>query len=164
MAHGTRTATTVDGTPDFKRVSIHYVDVSGDLRSVSSVIAAGDTDTEIEALVDALQDATQASIYEVSVAYVYTSTPDAQNAVAGSRDSVYDNVVTLYKNAAAQISRDLFIPAPAPEIMNGDLDEIDATSTELLAVYTALAAVSSGYQIVSARYTERREINKRVLI
>ena len=163
MASGTRTAPTVNGTPSYQLASFALVDASGDQRSVAIQGPAGATSGQWEAIAAALQAASQASLYSANVQMVYEGDKDPGNAVAGSRDSVYDNVTTLLKNTT-RVSRDVFIPAPAPEIMNGDLDEVDPTSTELSDFYTAVLAVSSGFTVRSARYTERREINKRVVI
>jgi len=163
MAHGTRTAPAVNGTPQYQLASFAFVDVSGDVRSVAIQGPAAATNAQWEAIAQAFEDATQASNWQINVQFVYEGDKDPGSAVAGSRDSVYDNVTNLLKNTA-RVSRDVFIPAPASEIMNGDLDEINAASTELAAFYTALLAVSTGFTVRSARYTERREINKRVLI
>jgi hypothetical protein len=160
---GTRTAPTVNGTPTFKRVSVSYMDVSGDKRSVSYPIGNADTDAEVEALVAALQAGSQATIYRVSVEDVYNSVEDSGNAEAGSRDSVYDNVAVLAKSSA-NVSRNFFLPAPDPSIMLGDQDQVDPGSTELGAIFTAYLAVSATFSILSARYTERREINQKINI
>lgn len=163
MAAGTRTAPTVNGTPTFKRVSVTYMDASGDVRSVAYPIGNADTDAEIEALIAALQTGSQASIFKVTVEDVYNSVGDQGNASSGSRDSVYDNVAVLGKSAA-NLSRNFFLPAPDGAIMLGTVDQIDPASTELAAIFTAWLALSSGFSIVSARYTERREINQKVPI
>jgi len=163
MAHGTRTAPAINGTPSYQLASFAFVDLSGDQRSVAVQGPAGATAAQWEAIAAAFEDASQASLWSANIQNVYEGDKDPGNAVGGSRDSVYDNVTTLLKNTA-RVSRDVFVPAPAPEIMFGDLDEIDPASTELAALFTALLAVSSGFTVRSARYTERKEINKRVLI
>lgn len=163
MAHGTRTAPAINGTPQYQLASFGFVDVSGDVRSVTVQGPAAATNAQWEAIAQAFEDASQASLWRADVQFVYEGDKDPGSGVAGSRDSVFDNVTTLLKNTA-RVSRDVFVPAPAPEIMNGDLDEIDPASTELAALYTALLAVSTGFTVRSARYTERKEINKRILI
>lgn len=163
MAAGTRTAPTINGTPSYQLASFAFVDVSGDVRSVAIQGPAGATNAQWEAIAAAFQDATQASLWSANIQDVYEGDKDPGNGVSGSRDSVFDNVAVLLKNTS-RVSRDAFIPAPAPEIMNGALDEIDPASTELAALFTAILAVSSGFTVRSARYTERKEINKRVLI
>lgn len=161
MAAGTRTAGTINGTPGYQLGSFAFVDVSGDERSVTIQAPAGATNAQWEAIAAAYQDATQSSLWKATINMVYEGDKDPGNAVSGSRDSVYDNVSVLYKNTA-RVSRDAFIPAPAPEIMLGDMDEVDGASTELAALFTAILAVSSGFTVRSARYTERKEINKAV--
>lgn len=163
MAAGTRTAPATTGTASYQLASFSLVDVSGDQRSVSVQGLPSTTLAQWEALATALQAATQASLFAVNIQTVFEGDKDTGNAVSGSRDSVYDNVTTLLKNTA-RVSRDVFIPAPAPEIMFLSNDEVDPASTELIAFFNAVVAVSSGFTIRSARFTERREINKRVLI
>lgn len=164
MANGTRTAPVVDGTPNFKHVAFTFIDASGDQRTISGDFEVATTDTEIDALGDALEDASQASLWKISVTAIYQGDDDSGNAVTGSRDSVYDNVAVRLKNATTNAGTSWFIPAPAPEIMLGDLDQIDPASTELAAVFTAILAMAPGFQVKSARYTERREINQAVKI
>lgn len=161
MAHGTRTAPTINGTPSYQLASFQFVDVSGDERSVAIQGPAAATNAQWEAIAAAFEDASQASLWRANIQNMYEGDKDPGNAVTGSRDSVYDNVATLLKNTA-RVSRDFFIPAPAPEIMFGDMDEVDPASTELAALFTAVLAVSTGFTVRSARYTERKEINKAV--
>lgn len=159
---GTRTAGTVDGTGSYKHVSISFIDVSGDQRTISADVATTVTDAQVEALVAALQAASQASIWRVGVEMVYAGDDDLSNATSGSRDSVFDNVAVRFKNAATNIGITNYIPAPDPAIMVADSDQVDPTSTELAAVFTAWLATMSGYSVKSARYSERREINQAV--
>lgn len=163
MPSGTRTAPAINGTPVYRRLSTRLQDVSGDIRSVSLDIPVAVTNAQMEAYVAALQATTQASIFSVEVSDVYASVGDASNAVVGQRNSVYDNVALLLKTPA-NLSKNGFIPAPAPEVMLVDSDQIDPTSTELIAFFTAILAVAPTYSVVSARYTERREINQAVKI
>jgi len=162
MAAGTRTAPTINGTPSYVLASFGFVDLSGDERSVVIQGPAAATSAQWEAIADAYQDATQSSLWRANIQNMYEGDKDPSNAApADQRNSVYDNVTVLWKNTA-RVSRDVFIPAPAPEIMFGDMDEIDPASTELVALFTAILAVSTGFTVRSARYTERKEINKAV--
>lgn len=157
---GTRTSGTVDGTGAYKHVSVSFIDVSGDVRTVSDDLPVGTTDAQVESLVAALQAASQASIFRVGVEMVYAGDEDLSNATAGSRDSVFDNVAVRMKNSTMNQAKTTYIPAPDPVIMLADSDQVNPASTELAAVFTAWLAVLSGYGVKSARYTERREINQ----
>jgi len=158
-----RTAPTVDGAPTLKKLSIRWQDFSGDQRSDSIDIDAAITNVEIEALVAAVGAISNAELYAVNVTEVYQVVPDSANATNAPSDSVYDNIVVQGKNAT-NISKRGFIPAPTKgTIMVGGTDQIDPTSVPLATYLTALLAIlGAGYNIVGARYTERREINEQV--
>lgn len=157
---GTRTATTVDGSGNYKHISFTFIDISGDQRTISADVENATTDAEIEALGAALQAASQASLWRIGVEVVYAGDDDMNNATGGSRDSVFDNVAIRFKNAATNAGTSTYIPAPDPAVMLADSDMVDPASTELAAVFTAWLAMTPGFSVKSARYTERREINQ----
>lgn len=160
-----RTAPAVDGTPDYQTVALRWIDASGDKRSDSNQVPAGATSAQIEAYADAMADASNASLYAVQVTAHYNSTPDKSDAVSDAKsESVFDNLVFLAKTVTNASQRG-FTPAPIDAMFVAGTDTIDPSSTELAAIFTAfLAMVGAGYSIVSARYTERREINEAVNI
>lgn len=159
-----RTAPTVNGTPQFRTISNRWIDFSGDKRSDSLQTPAAATNAQIEAYAAALAADSNASLYAVVVEDHYNSVPDKSNAVNEPKDSAFDNIVFLAKTAA-NLSQRGFIPAPIAGNFVEGTDTINPASTELAAVFTAfLALVGAGYSIVSARYTERREINEAVNI
>lgn len=159
-----RTAPTVNGTPQFRTVSNRWIDFSGDKRSDSLQTPAGATNAQIEAYAVALGAGSNASLYAVVVEDHYNSVPDKSNAVDEPKDSVFDNLVFLAKTVANASQRG-FLPAPVGSMFVAGTDTIDPTNTDLADIFTAfLALVGAGYSIVSARYTERREINEAVNI
>lgn len=154
-----RNAPTINGTPTYKEFSIRYLDDSGDVRSVLYKCDPAITDATIEAHVAAAADATSAVIHRVTVSEVYNAVEDATLAVDGEQNSVFDNLVLLFKTAAGA-SQNVFLPAPVEGVMDGDSDNIDTAS----ALYTdfrdtAEACLLNAFEPVSVRYTERREIN-----
>lgn len=159
-----RTAPVVDGTPDYQKVSLAWIDASGDLRSDSIQVPAAATAAQIEAFAEALADISNASLYRIEVSAVYNSVADKSDAVDAPKDSVYDNLVTLAKTNL-NASQRAFLPAPEGAIFVAGTDTIDPANVDLAAMFTAfLALIGAGYTIVSARYTERREINEAVKI
>lgn len=163
---GTRTAPAVDGTPLYDKLAIHYVDASGDTRSDSLQIDPTATNAQIESLVNLIQAQSNASIYKVERTAAYSSNAQPASALAEVYPSVYDNVVLLFKTPMNQ-SQNTFIPAPDADIMPTDSDVPDVVA--LLPLRLAWQAVLEGtgtvdWQSVSARFTERREKNQRVLI
>jgi len=160
---GVRTAPTVDGTPPWQNVSFAFIDSSEDKRSISGQFPPGTTAAQIEAIAAALQTRSNASLYEVRVTAAYSSQPDVGNADAVAHISVFDNVVMLFKDQANH-SQDFFIPAPTTDVQPTDSDTPD--TTELLPLGLVITnALEQGttddWQVISARYTERREKNQR---
>lgn len=155
----------VTGTATGKQVSYHFIDSSGDKRTVSVRVGATATNAQIQALADALGDASNASLYEVSITNLYGVVPVTGDAVDASRPSAYSNIVLLYKNPAGD-SANLFIPAPIEAMFDAGSDNPNLGATELTAVDSAgmalIATRYSGVTAVSARYTERTEINSKV--
>ena len=90
--------------------------------------------------------------------------PDKSDAVDEPKDSVFDNLVFLAKTNT-NLSQRGFLPAPEGALFVPGTDTIDPANADLATVFTTfLALVGAGYSIVSARYTERREINEAVNI
>lgn len=162
----TRTAPALTEDPNFSLIHSRWVDASGDIRSISLQIDPTATDTQIDALLDNTQTASNASLFHVEVGRVWSSNPSKASATAGVYPSVYDNVVILMKTPT-NFSRNWFVPAPDATIMpsDSDLPIIIASSTLALSVSAVLEGTSTAdWDAVSARFTERREKNQRVLI
>lgn len=159
-----RTASTVDGTPDFSTLSVTMIDDSGDQRTVSNRIAVDADAADIEAYVAALAAATNASIFRVEVGQVYVGAESPENALSAMKSaSVYDNIVGLWSDVLAGRTDNTFVPAPTIALFTGDTDNPSITS--LSALNAAFAAIAFGDpDLKSLRYTERREINTRIKV
>jgi len=148
-------------TRSYRLLSVGLIDRTGDKRSTSFRIASGATLADITDYISALGAATSANVYEWSITDVYSSDEGADAdaaAAATTRDSVYDNVVILFKQISTGQAINVFIPAPVPAIMDGDSVETDD------AIYTAVRdeardLLPSGFGAQTARFSERREIN-----
>jgi len=158
MAVGTRTA------PDFalaasgRKVTLHFFDVSEDYYSqVILNLPTAATDAQVEAIAAAFQAASQASLWKITDNFVYAGVAKESNAGNGLRSSSGDGINMLYKNGIAGMT--LRIPAPLEATMIGDSDNVDTTSTELLAVNTAVEAAVTGFVAESALFTGRRDRN-----
>lgn len=164
-----RTAPAVDGTPIVKAVSLRWIDVSGDKRADSYNFPAAVTDAAIETWVAAMAAASNANLYEVIVGFAYSDLPDPDDATNATKESMFDNIVIAFKNPLKQLV-DMFLPAPIADTLidngSGDSDEIDPTSVELsaaMAAYLTLINTGGGtYEAVSGRFTERKEVNRKV--
>lgn len=161
-----RTAPTVDGAPTFIVLSLRYQDASGDLRTESLQIDAAATNAEIETAVTDHASASNAVLYEVRVQSVYASVPDKNNAIEDDpSDSVFDNIVILAKTATGETRRGFILAPKKDALMVSGTDQIDPASVQLATyLLSFLALLPAGFTIISARYTERREINEAVKI
>lgn len=159
-----RTAPTVNGTPSTKLISFRFIDAQGDLRAVSvRALPANATNANIESFADAIEAMTNANLYQIVVEDEYTSVADTSTAVNAPIVSARSNIVVSAKNVVGDL-KNTFIPAPdaALFIPESDTPFVDALFTPIFTAYLAL--LGSGYEIVSVRYTERREVNEKVKI
>lgn len=155
-----RTAPTVDGTPNLRKVSLRYVDVSKDSRTVSNYLEGTATDPQVEAHVAAAGAASNANLYEVQVTDIYRAAKLASAAVAAEENSVFDNIVILYKESDNPNGMNGFIPAPIRDLFVGDSDNVDNTDVAYLAFRNTLSTILLGTMVpITVRYSERREIN-----
>lgn len=147
-------------TVTYRALSIALIDGSGDKRSVSMRVRGDITEAQALAVATALGAASQANVYEVTLGDVYAAAPDAGDALDFERDSVYENIVILFKNIATGQTQNAFIPAPVPATMVGETDTPDTDNALYEAFRDAVdAALPAAFEPISARYTERREIN-----
>lgn len=159
-----RSAPAVNGTPQYGKISLHFIDASGDKRSVSVQSGPGVTNAQLETFAENIADASNALLYRIEVTSVYNSIPDNDLAIEAIYPSVYDNVVLLYKTADNR-SQNVFIPAPNDTIMPANSDVPDVTALTLMSLPITNVLEGTGpidYQSVSARFTERREKNQSV--
>lgn len=158
---GTRTAGTVDGSGVRKDLSITFVDASGDTRTVTLQLPDSASNAQMEAIVAAMQAASNASIWRVGVEEVYEGAFSNDNAEDEVYPSVFDNVTIGYRQVSTGLSKTAYIVAPEAALV-GEGDEVQTDNAEYSAVKSAvLAALGSGWETRFTRFTERREINKR---
>jgi hypothetical protein len=162
---GTRTAPQVDLVPSvitFKTVSLRWTDYTSDVRTDTYQLAATATSAQIENLADALQAASNASLYEIKISEHYSSVPDNDNALEEVWENVTDNLVIQAKKPTNESIR-VFVPSPVNSMFIETTDAIDPTSVVLGAVLTAFdAVIDIDYEYVGARFTSRRQINQQV--
>jgi len=161
-----RTAPTVNGTPTFQRVSFHFIDATGDQRSDSYNVPAAATVAQIEAAGAAIAASSHASLWKIETTAVYEGNSSKTNADTGvENNSVFDNVVILFRNPTTRATQDGFVPAPAVELfVSADSDTPDTDPAgDLAGVASAIEAMlgAAAWNVISARYTERREMNTR---
>lgn len=160
---GTRTAPTVDGTPDYKIVSLTWYDYTGEQRTDSYQFDADATAAEVEAFADAMQAVSNATLWRVSVSDTYNSVGDSSNALEQVWEDIKTNVAVLAKDSLNN-SQNIFIPSPINAMFIEGTEELDPTNVAFAAVLTAYLAMKTGYSVVSARFSQRRSIGTRVII
>lgn len=158
---GTRTAPTVDGTPNYQTVSFTWYDYTGDQRTDTYPIDTTATSAEIEALAVALQAASNGTLWKIQVSQNYNSVGSKTNAIEEVWENVKDNVTILYKNAQNN-GDDFFIPSPINAMFVEGTENIDPANAVFGAVLTAIDAIKTSYSAVSARLSHRKQIGKRV--
>lgn len=159
----TRTAPTVDGSPSWKAVSVTVYDYTGDQRTDTYRVDAAATDIQIEAFVAALQAISNATIWRVSVSQVYNSVGDSSNATEDVWENAKDNLVLLAKDSSDN-GFNAYVPAPENGLFLDGTENIDPANVDLGTFMTALLAIKTGFSIVSARFTHRRQIGSKINI
>lgn len=162
LVMATRTAPTVDGTPNWKVLSITVYDYTGEQRTDSYYLDADTSNAEIEALVAALQATTNATIWKVTVSDLYNSVGDPSNATEAVWEEASSNLVLLMKSATVEKGFNFFIPAPANDLFIEGTENIDPANAELAALMAALLPARNGYSFVSARFTSRRDVGTKI--
>ena len=154
----TRTASTIDATPDSWAVTIHVIDASGDTYA-EVITGTGDIPltADVEDWVAAYQAATQASVWKVTLSQMYEGAKSASNADVGQRNSVAQGVNLLYHNTDQKTSTTLRIVAPIPAIMDGNKDIPLVSATQFVNHNTEALVLLPGYALRNSQYTERRE-------
>lgn len=158
-----RSVPAIDGTPDFTRVSMTFTDFTGDQRSVSALGGPAVSAAQIEAAVDAMAEYSNAVLWRVEVTGVYEGSSSKTQASDETYPSVYDNVVVLFRNGTTRQTQNMFVPAPVQLLFVPGTDNPNVDPTSDLSVLTALWEAmigSASYNAISARFTERREINQ----
>ena len=161
----TRTAPTVNGTPLFIGMTIHTVDVSGDLFTDYLRIDASATVADIEAAVVAYQNATSASVWKVSLCEEYEGELDPDNADAVFRAGIQNGVNMLMRSGTDfAITPRLVSPVPATMQGNQDIpllvDQLGNPTPlgDLVTAYLVIINGSSGtFALENVQFTSRRE-------
>jgi len=163
---GTRSAPAIDGSPDFLLTSFQWVDYVGD-RYSAQIVMSGTTATpaEIETLADALQDASNASLWRVQVTQDYQGAMLKSNALEEVWNDAEDVVVIHYKNPTTRASEYVNFPAPIDSIFVDGTEQIDTANATFTAILAAVAAtLPTGFNPVTVRFSQHKDVNQSTLI
>lgn len=158
----TRTAPTVDGTPTYYSVRLRFIDAKGDLRSDSYRIEIA-TDALVETFAQAMQAASNASMYEVDVSARYIGAAlktNATDAVWVSKDA--NIVMQMGETTGRKV--DLFLPAPEEaNFAPVGSESPDPAAVPLSDITTAFNALKTlVFTPLQYRFSERRDKNPAV--
>ena len=157
-----RTAPTVDGSGNYREITLKWIDANNGKRSDTYRVDADATDPEIEAIVVAAAAASNANCYQVRVSMVYNSIMSPSDAVEESRIAVSENIVLLFKDSAGN-ARDWFLPAPLDSVFVEGTNSPNPLDTLLGNWESAIdAAIETAFEPISLRYTARRKKNPSV--
>lgn len=163
----TRTATTVNGTPLYKQISVRTIDASGDKASDVVVADPTVTNAEIEAFIVAYAAATNASIYRVEVVDVYSGQEDAGNATNAVHSGVQEVINFLARSDTDdRLSQRATLRAPLVAMFQSESDIVVIDNPLYEAWYLAVtnmfnggAAGAGDYSSRSTKYSERKGAN-----
>lgn len=163
---GTRSAPTVDGTPDFLNISFSWIDYVGD-RYTCTFLGSGTTATpaEIEALANLFQDISNASLWRVQVTQDYSGAMLKSNALEEVWNDAEDVVVIHYKNLTTKADLYTNFPAPLDDIFIEGTEQVDTANVDFTNLLAGIAAVlPTGFTPATVRFSKHREINQAELI
>jgi len=170
MANGTRTAPNI-GTADisYLLVSLHWIDTVGDIRSDSYQCNASDVNADYDAVLALIETfvakmvlASNASLWRVEVNHVFNGAIAKSNALNVTFYSA-DDVTNILEKKADNRAQDIIIRAPLAATMVAGTKTPNGSAALLTDIETAFQAIVEGtYATISYRFSEHRDIGKRV--
>lgn len=157
---GIRTAPAFTSAAQYRIITLHLVDASGDSWAEEWRVPVAATAAAIEADAAAYAASSQASLWKISDLSVRAGQKVASNANTDQRNSVKDGINILFGNTVSFVSRTLRVVAPVLDAMEGDTDTPAVGVDPLAALITAQTAAgygTTGDYADSAQYTEHRE-------
>jgi|ERR1044071_2582483 hypothetical protein len=158
-----RTAPTYAGTPSYVIVSFRFIDANGSKTSTPYITtSARATTAAIEAMADALSDASNANLYAIVVEGYTEGAASISTAVEEPRESANDYVNTLTRDPVSRKTQEVSIPAPIDSMFLPGTNTVDTTDTAYQAVNTAAnTLLPDAYTFVSVRFSEHRKLNQK---
>lgn len=159
-----RTAPAYTGTPTYVIVSFHFIDANGQLETTPYITTtARATAANVEAMAEALSDASNANLYDITYTTHTAGAASAATAIEEPRESAKDVIVTLVREPTTRQTQEVEIPAPLDSLFVPGGNIVDPTQTLYQAVNTAAnALLPDAYTFVSTRFSERRKLNQKV--
>lgn len=151
-----RTAPLFTAAATYRQITMQLMDASGDKTAVGFLVPIAAVAADIEAIVAAYQDVTQASVYGIIDSQFREGDADPDSADTLQRNSNAEGINLLFKDLATRVVAPVRVVAPIPAVMQGNQD-IPLLSGDMAALIAAVLAVKPSFDFTRAQYTERRE-------
>lgn len=157
---GTRTAPTVDGSPDRSTVSMQFFDQDDGETTITQPFDPASTDAEIEALAATAQDISNASLFAVHITQSYLGIGLSSNALADDYVSVKDVIRLSSRSADGNAYIRGYAPAPLGTLV-GPGGSIVVTDADYIAWRTAFQAIlPAGFALLNVGFVQNVARNK----
>ena len=151
--------------PLFDTWSVRWIDADGQLTSDDFVTKPVFTNAEMDAFLDGVGGASNASAYQIVRTSTWGALPSAANALNAAHVSVKDQIIMLFKSLADQQTQVIYMPAPDQGNFDAGTDTPNPTLPNLSgAINGAIGVLPGNYGLVSVRFTQERKINARVRV
>lgn len=147
----------VEAAATYRQITLQFIDASGDKDAVGFLVPVTATQAQINAIAEAYQAATQASVYGVISTLFWEGDADPDNADTQQRNSNAEGINLLFKDIATRMVAPVRLSAPIPAVMQGNQDIPLLSATALSNLIVAVLAVKPSFDFTRAQYTERRE-------
>lgn len=150
----TSTVPAIAGGPNFTQMSISFIDNEEREYTESFKIDGTATAIEQQAVLDAINAATNASSWRVGVEQVFEGAKNAANADAVAHESVQDKIRLSYKALSSGAYLRSYIPAPLTALV-GDGGVVDTSNALYTAFKTAMDdVVPTGFTALNVEFVE----------
>lgn len=159
------TVPTIDlAAPTFVRVGFSYIDANGTQDSFSLITtAARATAAVVEGAVTSLGAATNASVFEARVEYIFQGSASPLLAIEAPRESAKDVIDTLLRQPSSRMTQNVYIPAPLDALFVPDTNIPDVDNELYDAVDLAFdLLLPADYVPISVRFAEHKNTSQRV--
>ena len=157
---GTRTAPTVNGTPQRTTLSMSWFDADEGETTVTQPYDPASSDTELEAVAADAQAISNASLFAIEVRQTYLGVGLASNALSDDYVSVKDVIRLSSRSADGNAYIRGYVPAPLGGLVYGN-GSVLITDAGYIAWRDAFQAIlPSGYALLNVGFVQNVARNK----
>lgn len=157
---GTRTAPDVEGSETYVAVSAKFVDADNGETTITMRVSASATVAQIQAMLQALQAISNASMYEAALSYVFAGAKSKANALADDYVSVKDVIRLSAKDITTGAYERFYTPAPLGDLI-GDNAVVDTADTDYITWRSAVNTIlPTGFTLLNVAFVQNVARNK----